>query len=575
MSRQPSSAAHDADVVTPAHGFRLSRAIGAALFAVVVLVWLALLAIKIVWLRHGGWQFDDSYMFFRYALHIRQGLGMSWNLDGVHTYGMTSLLWTWVMVPLTFLPGPISVRLSTASWIFAGLALAACSWAVWVNARSATLRRPLTVALLTCSTMLMLPLIAFAAVSGMETSLAVGLNCVLIGLVFLQARREVSPVWIGLVAWLLFLTRPESVLPVCLLLILAPLLLPGIRIRRAAVTLAILFAGIAVTLVWAKLYFHSWLPLPFYLKSLHPYKGYRARWYPVTSGLIFFRSCAVYLILLLCLTTRQNWRRLVLAAIPLAAVSLYLLTVTQIMGNHSRYSVPYLPLLAIPALLALDDRLAARANPGWGGTRFVFLLLAGAFLGGLLPDSVRAKLELRAEPRVLAYNPISYGPDTVPARPVLGYVPGVLNFTRAVQTLPRGVTVATTEVGYIGAAAPQLNLIDLAGLNDRQIALHGFDPAELVQRAPDIIFLPHFDYTDDRGILTTYPGFLQHYEFFADLYGYGVAVRKDSPYRSLAEDRLRTVLASVEPNVDMEKTRVNSVIWPAGTTVPVPQLPPM
>ncbi len=55
--------------------------------------WLGLLGSQVHYLKHGGHQIDDSYMFYRYAQHLRQGLGFSWNMDGIHTYGMTTLLW--------------------------------------------------------------------------------------------------------------------------------------------------------------------------------------------------------------------------------------------------------------------------------------------------------------------------------------------------------------------------------------------------------------------------------------------------------------------------------------------------
>ena len=44
-----------------------------------------------------------------------------------------------------------------------------------------------------------------------------------------------------------------------------------------------------------------------------------------------------------------------------------------------------------------------------------------------------------------------------------------------IAPLPPGTTVAATEVGYLGDHASQINVIDLAGLNDTDIALHGFD----------------------------------------------------------------------------------------------------
>jgi len=37
--------------------------------------------------------FDDAYMFIRYANNFLDGHGISWNPDGVQTYGVTSILY--------------------------------------------------------------------------------------------------------------------------------------------------------------------------------------------------------------------------------------------------------------------------------------------------------------------------------------------------------------------------------------------------------------------------------------------------------------------------------------------------
>src|SRR5208337_1528059 len=76
--------------------------------------------LSIFWLLH-AWKgpliFDDAYMFYRYALNIRHGLGIAWNPDGVPTYGLTSHLWVWCVLPFTLLPVAPGVALQFASWL--------------------------------------------------------------------------------------------------------------------------------------------------------------------------------------------------------------------------------------------------------------------------------------------------------------------------------------------------------------------------------------------------------------------------------------------------------------------------
>src|ERR1700744_1385916 len=71
--------------------------IAAALSVVLLAAWLGRAWARLL-------SFDDAYMFYRYATNLAHGLGISWNPDGVPTYGMTSQLWVFLILPLTELP---------------------------------------------------------------------------------------------------------------------------------------------------------------------------------------------------------------------------------------------------------------------------------------------------------------------------------------------------------------------------------------------------------------------------------------------------------------------------------------
>ncbi len=80
------------------------------------------------WLR--PLTFDDAYMFYRYALNIRDGLGIAWNPDGIPTYGMTGHLWVFFILPLTLLPLTLGHALVLASWLTGMAALATLATAM-------------------------------------------------------------------------------------------------------------------------------------------------------------------------------------------------------------------------------------------------------------------------------------------------------------------------------------------------------------------------------------------------------------------------------------------------------------
>jgi hypothetical protein len=515
---------------------------------------------------YGQLYFDDAYMFYRYAEHARHGLGFSWNLDGVHTFGMTSLLWALVVLLFSFLPlGPTQCLLF-ASWITSGLAIVCVSFAIIRNARSNWLRDPALVTPVVALSLLSMKIFRINARTGMETMLAMALLAMCLHCVLVQERRSVSPLTMGILVILTTLARPEAALPVVLLIVLAAALLPNVSLRWALRSLLVFACFAGLTLVLARLYFHSWLPLSFYLKSRGGYFGYSHRWYPVTAALSFLRSSWIFLVAIAVAARRSDWRLLVLALVPLLAVMEYLCTITQIMGMSSRYDMPYLPLLVIPAALIVDGRMSAAnfANAFSAMTcvrsalfAAVVLALVFRFPKGLLRD-----LEQLAERRVVSQGDISFTTPALSPLQDVSYDDALLLFASDIaSTLPEGATMAASEVGYLGANFPHVNVIDLAGLNDNEIARNGFSADAVLAHHPDLIWLPHNDYTWERGVLLTSPAFQADYEIYAGALKFGVAIARKSPYRSRLESGLAQVWRTEYPGTSPDRYLATSVHW--------------
>jgi hypothetical protein len=138
-----------------------------------------------------------------------------------------------------------------------------------------------------------------------------------------------------------------------------------------------------------------------------------------------------------------------------------------------------------------------------------------------------------------------------------------------IAPLPPGTTVASTEVGYLGEHASQINVIDLAGLNDTDIALHGFNPTRFLARKPDLIWMPNSSYTYQRGVLISDPAFLAQYNLYAGAADYGIAIRKDSPVRPQMERQLNIFWSQVYPGTTPSDYLVHSATW-TGQKHPVP-----
>jgi hypothetical protein len=550
---------------------RLYRAITVVLLLAAASAWIQVLLRK----PDNILGFDDAYMFLRYAHNLRHGLGMSWNLDGQHTYGPTSLLWAFCMFFVSFLPLTLLMKLKVASWACSVAAFFAISWSVARNAESDLFRErllrvlpwvvlPLAVALGGPS------IFAANAVTGMETMLATAL-CALFGGLALLWRRNAAPSWLlALVGFLLYMARPEAALVVVLLPALIFFLYPGPAQpkSRLALVLGLFLVAMALQLELCKLYFGTPLPLSVYMKGKHAYLGYAGVWHPELLMMEFFTALQVYVGVVVLLARRSDRRLLLCFLTPVALVFAYLGTVTQIMGFSARYYMPYAPLLVLPALLILDRWWASTTSPEFAtapprfGARAGFVAVLALVAIPLSIPTVANRMKRLEHRHREEYDAAQL---TMAAKEPLafqGWSTGMKQITDLlVAPLPAGTSVAATEVGYIGAAAPQVNIIDLAGLNDTEIALHGFDMKAFMARKADVIWMPNLDYTQQRGVMFSDPAFLQQYDLYADAANYGIALRKDSPYRAQIDAAMRHYWSVAYPGTSMEQYHVTSATW--------------
>jgi hypothetical protein len=519
--------------------------------------------------------FDDAYMFARYAANVRHGLGISWNLDGAHTYGQTSPLWGVIVVGLSFLPISTWKMLTLGSWICSIGAVVALAWAVAANARSEFLSSTWRVFPLVALPLADTPVFSGNQATGMETMLATLLCAVFVGLTLAWRRGAARAEFVALAGLLLFLTRPESAIATVLLPLLLFLLLPSPALpkRSVATLLGLFFAGVLLELFVCRLYFHTVFPLSFYMKSRHAYEGYRDVWHPELWMLAFLTGCQLYLALFIFLGRKRDWQLIVCCVMPALAVFAYLATVTQIMGFNARYYTPYLAFFIVPALLVADRWLAEKTESieeRWPRNTLlvrscVTAIMMICFLG-LSSESVQAtvrRLEARSR---LEYEPARLETAATAPLPETGWATMMADITdRLVAPLPPGVTVAATEVGYLGSKAPQVNIIDLAGLNDTDIALHGFDMSRLMQRKPDIIWMPNASYTYQRGLMFSDPALLAQYDVYAGAANYGLALRKNSPYRPQIEQQMQVYWSAVYPGYRIGDYHVRSANWSGRT----------
>jgi hypothetical protein len=546
-------------------GVRDGRAplrVGHVLAGTTFMVWLLWFAFR------GPLTFDDAYMYHRYGAHVLSGLGVVWDSDGPPTYGLTSQLWLFVLLPLLMLPLSAATALQLASWLTGGLAIAVMARTLTRDARSPPLSDPAVAISFVGLPLLLHPAFAAQLTTGMDTMLSLLANAaiMLVAVQYAKVPSRSLAIVSGLVSLAAILTRPEN--GICALGV--PLLafasrqpmksLPTKHWRDLVWLIALPLALTLVSLAVAQAYYGSALPLSFYAKSAHGYDGFLNPESAVFY-LVLALSCAIPFIAAIVIAIRRGIRPPVLAfALPAAMTVCYLLTVRQIMGWNGRFFIPFLPYVVIPGLLSLDTMLARGLTwrelfrPLVRGIGVGLLAVLGALAlqraidrlspAALLPEAI-------TEPRLVYKATVP-----LPEKPWFAVVQQIGD--GVMSKLPAGSIVAASEVGYIGSVAPTIGIIDLVGLNDTRIGRTGLSMDYLLGAKPDIIWFPHGDYTGLRSRMLSDPRLYARYVVIAGAFNYGMAIRRDSAYRAAIEQDVAAAWAKLYPHVAMSDYAVTA-----------------
>jgi hypothetical protein len=514
--------------------------------------------------------FDDAFMFWRYAVHLRDGFGMAWNAGGEATYGLTSQLWVYFVLPFTYTAIGPARALQLASFVMglSGLALGGFAMA------GSKLRVSIYVALVVL--LLLLRPFAYHLTTGMDTMLSFTTNVALLAALdaWRRARRH-GALLVGLAAFVTVLARPENVIVAfgvsgMAWLLLRPSAHPWPKLVDAAWMLCLPAALIGVDLLVCQAVYGTALPLSFYAKSGAAYDGFlnveNPMRYMAQAALAFVPSLALW-----CAFGRGHARYLLVVGLPVLLTVLYLLTVRQIMGFQGRYYIPFVPFVLLPAVAVTADGLARSGR----------IALPKAWLIAAIPVAAVALLMGRqavdrVEAAWLSWTvpaPVPQPTPVIAARSPVPSMPETQGWTivaqRISRRLPKGTVFAASEVGQIGGYAPDVTIIDLAGLNDREIGLHGFSAGRLVERAPDLIWLPHNDYTGARAALLANPRFRTEYRFLVGAFDYGLATRIDGPRAAAIEEVVAEAWRETYPGLKLDDYVAR---WPAGAETAAPAI---
>ncbi|HEY6881833.1 MAG TPA: hypothetical protein VI299_27585 [Polyangiales bacterium] len=396
---------------------------------------------------------DDAYITARYARNLASGWGLVFN-RGEHVEGMTNLLWTLVLAGVAKLGLPLAES-AVALGVASGLA------AMWVGGRIARLLGGSEWAALGAMLLLALNHHYWLIVgNGLEA----GLFSLLVSCTVEAVLAHRRPAWIGVLAGLTFLTRPESALSAGLVALYlgtashGRLVLPRGRALRAMTEMALVFASVfALATLFRWSYFHAIVPNSVTAKSvpLHVSVLLPNLWKGVIYVVRFGRDTfPLALGALVALVVAPRPARMLLALVLATELPAVLVNGGDWVG-HSRLLIVYAPLLVGLCALGIDWLYARMARGTRARARVVLTMMAGYALFAL----ARSR-DLTGELRV---------------RP---HLPGILECYRGVgerlaSVLRPGDVVATEAIGLIGYELPEIYVHDPMGLTDAYVARHG------------------------------------------------------------------------------------------------------
>jgi hypothetical protein len=438
---------------------------------------------------------DDAFILLTYVKHLANDGVIAWNLRDGHVDGYTSFLDLLLKTALLRITNADLIKISFWLTLIFDVAVGLVGFvAVTWYARERGVQRSLGLGTLAGLLLASSPSLASGAAFMLETPLLVAIALVMLA-TFLLAKEFTSRVFWALVieATLLAFARPEGILVAGVMLVVAMLdrERPTTSDERLSAGLFVL-AVLAYSL-WHKRYFGYWAPNTYYAKSS------ASRWNEIKDGWDYVIAYAGTFLGFCGLLT------VVLA--PFAAMAV------EWKSPTARYRFLVIEGMAVLALIAV----ILAGGDSYGGGRFLALPIAlGSFGVVVAIASTTGRLHRSlfvAAAALTVFQVLGVLKDSTAARKAMAQWPVRADdflceqaFGNALsRTLP-GASVAESDYELLKYFADSLYVIDLQGINDRDIAhkeVTGpvrwgkFSEDDVVRLRPDI-WLWGFKITRDR-----------------------------------------------------------------------------
>ncbi|MBN1552789.1 glycosyltransferase family 39 protein [bacterium] len=291
---------------------------------------------------------DDAFISFRYARNMAYGNGLRFNPgQNPPVEGYTNFLWT-VLMTLPFCLNIDPILFSKITGMIAGISLI---WLTWVITRKITGSNGF--ALLAGFLLSLNVTFCLWSVSGMETTLFSSLILVIVFMMIHIRTPRVSGFVAAAGSLLCILTRPEGILIVIALVVVASVHNNFTKTRHSFLTSYILCFTLIFTIYagWKWLYFGSLIPNTFYAKVSLNYAQRMESGYLYLKG--WFLHWAWPLVILASVSPLQKKNRHVIFVLYIFTATMlsYILFVGGDFMHYHRFMVPVMgPLIILTAV---------------------------------------------------------------------------------------------------------------------------------------------------------------------------------------------------------------------------------
>lgn len=410
--------------------------------------------------HYWGWKYDDAYEENVYAAYFAGGKGFVFNIGGEHIEGYACFLWELALAALILLNFEVSIAGPALGVICGVLSL------LMLYKLSSIVSDKRKFAAFPSLFMGSVPAFAIWATSGVETSLFTLLLITSIYL-FLKEERGNSGFYYSSIAFLLLsLTRHEG-----LIVFFMSLLFRGLKNKKLItanrdyqkkflVWLFVLVIPYGLYTVWRLSYFGDLFPNPFYAKSS------LISWYGNISAMLLVLTYLAPFIVLGALGVVS--RKLTSAQKYVLLIAATLLVIIWRLGGWHwayRYAIPVIPLILVFSQSEIERLFTSIKNQNI--LKRLIALLIPLFLVLYLVYPV-AEFDRN-------FAASSNGEPHI-------------KFAEWFNKYYPNATLAFGDIGLIRYYS-NITIIDVAGLNNRYIAHHGFSVDYILQQNPEFVML--------------------------------------------------------------------------------------